>query len=60
MTPTRGPVLDPRHDTRTLAVALGIVRAGIRAPRLPSPYRKAVDGRSPLEASGWSDDDESD
>ena len=60
MTPTRGPVLDPRHGTRALAVALGVVRAGVPAPRLPSPDRKAVDGRSPLEASGWSDDEESD
>lgn len=43
-----------RHlDGRELAVALGVARASVPTPTLPSMTLAPVPGLSPLEASGW-------
>lgn len=46
---------DPHLDARALAVALGVVPAGVRLPAVPTQRREPVVGCSPLEASGWAD-----
>lgn len=55
MSTTSVTLPDPRLDGRALAVALGVVRASVPPPVVPSPRRTIVAGRSPLEASGWAD-----
>ncbi|MCC2315540.1 hypothetical protein [Cellulomonas xiejunii] len=57
MSTTTSPV--PRTaDGRKLAIALGVVRGTVPAPKLPPMTAHIVPGSSPLEASGWSTEDE--
>lgn len=52
---------DVRSDgERTLAVALGLVRRTPPPVPVPSPTQRIVPGRSPLEASGWTEPSERD
>ncbi|ADG75756.1 conserved hypothetical protein [Cellulomonas flavigena DSM 20109] len=57
-TTTAVPAADVRRDgERALAVALGLVRRTPPPLHLPPVTQRIVPGRSPLEASGWADDD---
>ncbi|MBF0687852.1 MAG: hypothetical protein IR158_08835 [Cellulomonas sp.] len=58
MSTTTSPV---KHtvDGRNLAIALGVVRDTVPAPKLPPMTAQIVPGSSPLEASGWSTEYES-
>jgi len=57
MSTTTSPV---RHtvDGRNLAIALGVVRDTVPAPKLPPMTAQIVPGSSPLEASGWTTEDD--
>lgn len=57
-TTTALPAADVRRDgERALAVALGLARRTPPPLHLPPLAQRIVPGRSPLEASGWADDD---
>jgi hypothetical protein len=57
MSTTTSPV---KHtvDGRNLAIALGVVRDTVPAPKLPPMTAQIVPGSSPLEASGWTTEDD--
>ena len=57
MSTTTSPV---RHtvDGRNLAIALRVVRDTVPAPKLPPMTAQIVPGSSPLEASGWTTEDD--
>lgn len=57
-TMTAPPAADVRRDgDRALAVALGLVRRTPPPLQLPPLTQRIVPGLSPLEASGWAQDD---